>query len=203
MYSVIRIIIGCVLFALMVIAIRKSKAVNTRLLYCAAVCVSAALIHAMMFIPVENSFMSFDSPEAALRYYNPAKRDIELIVSGEECDFIVSSKGDASELMTLPKTADGWKIGIGSNMKTAAHHFAEGISISVYQHRGSDDYFVRVFNSAGGESDLSDSCGTSFSCIKKANPVLGKEYVTYYGRIDNFSSEYNVTVDGKVIFLSE
>ena len=71
------------------------------------------LVTVLAFLPIENSFVTFDSPKAAYEYFNSGKSNIELVVKGDNCDFIIDRKKDSDTYLIVPKTANGWKIGIG------------------------------------------------------------------------------------------
>ena len=158
------------------------------------------LVTVLGFVPFENLFVTFDSPKAAYEYYILGKTNIELIVEGDACDFVVDSKDKGNTILIIPKTADGWKVGIGLNIKRLDHKFSNGIVFDVYQYKDTNDYFITVFDTNGGESTISDENNTEFIPSKERYiDPLGKSFVTYYAHLTDFGPNYTVTVNGNVI----
>lgn len=201
MFSIVRMIIACIFLVCSIIVINK-KANNKRILYVAFTGISIALITILAFLPFENLFITFDSPEKAFEYYNFGEYDIEVVVEGNDCDLVVGCKNDTDTYSVIPKIADGWKIGIGSDVKQIVGVFYDGIIVKVFQYKNTDDYFISVFDTAGGESDISDEFDTKFYSSEKYNKTLNKKYITYYAHISHFSSQYSVNVNGEEIALS-
>lgn len=183
------------------IAIYKSKAIHKRLLYIVFICISAVLFTASTFLPLENFFITFNSPEEVYKYYNFGKTDIELVIEGNNCDFVVDRKNDADNYLIVPKTADGWKIGVGSNAKIIAQNITDGIVIYVYQYKDTNDYFITVLDTKGGESKISDGYETNFYSLDNYDDVLNKTFVSYYAHIANFDPQYNIVINGEKINL--
>ena len=201
MYSFIRIIIGCIFLLCSFIFIKKSKAIRKRLLFIVFTILSVILVTVLGFVPFENLFVTFDSPKAAYEYYFLGKSNIEMIVEGDTCDFVADRKKDnVNNILIIPKTADGWKVGIGLNIKRLDHKFSNGIVFDVYQYKDTNDYFITVFDTNGGESTISDENNTEFIPSKERYiDPLGKSFVTYYAHLTDFGPNYTVTVNGNVI----
>ena len=204
MYNTIRLIISCVFLACSVIAIKKSKVIRKRILYIVFTSLSVFLMVALAFLPFENLFVTFDSPKAAYEYYeyyNLEKSNIELVVEGDECDFIIDCKNGSDAYLIIPKTANGWKIGIGSNTKRIVQKFSNGIVLYVYQYKDTSDYFITILDTNGGESTVSDEYNTKFFSLERYDDILGKKFVTYYAHITDLNPQYSVTVNGNKIVV--
>lgn len=199
MYGVIRLIIGCVFLVCSITAIRKSKAIRKRVLYAVFTGLSMLLVVVLAFLPFENLFVTFDSPKAAYEYYIPGTSNIELIVEGDACDFVIDSKNDSDTYLMIPKTADGWKIGIGSNTKRIMQKISNGVVCYVYQYKNARDYFITILDTSGGQSTITDEYNTKFRPLERNNDSLKKSFVTYYAHIADFNPQYSVTVNGKKI----
>ena len=202
MYNIIRLIICGIFLACSVIAVKKSRVFRKHAFYTAFACLSIILFAVLAFLPFENFFITFDSPKEAYEYYNLGESNIELIVEGKDCDFIVDCKNDSDTYLIVPKTSDGWKIGIGSNAKKIVQTFSNGIALCVYQYKNTDDYFITVLDTNGGESTISDEYNTNFLSTERYNESLGKSFVTYYAHITNLKPQYNVTVNDQILFVS-
>ena len=174
---------------------------NRPLCYYLVLFLSVGLVVVLSYLPLENLFITFDTPEKAFEYYNWGESDIELVVEGENCGFVVGSKENTDTYLIIPKTTDGWKIGIGSDTKKIVHKLDDGISVYVYQYKNTNDYFITILNTSGGESKVSDDYNTEFYSLEKYNGSLDKHFITYYAHISGFDSQYSVVVNGKTIAL--
>ena len=201
MYNVIRLIIGCIFLLCSIIVMKNFKAISKRVLYIASSGLSVLLIVVLMFLPFENLFLTFGSPKDAYEYSNSRQSNIELIVEGDNCDLIIDRKNDSDAYLIIPKTADGWKIGIGADTKRIAQKISDGIVIYVYQYKDTSDYFITILDTNGGESIVSDEYNTEFLSLERYNDLLEKKFVTYYAHIANLNSQYSVTVNGNKIVL--
>lgn len=201
MYNIIRLIIGCIFLVCSIIVIKNSKVIRKHILYIAFTSLSVLLIVVLTFLPFENLFITFDSPKAAYEYFNLGKSNIELIVEGDDCDFIIDRKNDSDTYLIIPKTADGWKIGVGSNTKRIVQKLSNGIVLYVYQYKDTSDYFITILDTNGGESTVSDEYNTKFFSLERYNDSLGKIFVTYYAHITNLNPQYSVIVNDNKIVL--
>lgn len=199
MFVFIRLAISCLFFLCSFIAIKKVRKINKRKLYTFFITIAIVLYFLLSFIPFENLFLTFDSPESAYRYFIPGKSDIELVVDGNNCDLVVDCKNDTSTLLIIPKTENGWKIGTGSNMVRVVQKLSDGISVNIYQYKNSNDYFITVLNVNGGELKISDDYNTVFYSTEKNNTHLEKSYVTYYAHLADFTAKYCIEVNGELI----
>ena len=103
--------------------------------------------------------------------------------------------------MIIPKTADGWKIGIGSNTKRIVQKLSNGIVLYVYQYKNTSDYFITILDTNGGESTVSDEYNTKFFALERYNDSLEKNFVTYYAHITNLNPQYSIIVNNNKIVL--
>ena len=196
MYNIIRLIIGCIFLVCSITVIKNSKVIRKQLLYIVFTILSVILIVVTAFLPFENLFVTFDSPKAAYEYYILGKSNIELVVEGDDCDFVIDRKNDSDTYLIIPKTADGWKIGIGSYTKRIVQKISNGIVLYVYQYKNTSDYFITILDTNGGESTVSDEYNTKFFSLKRYDDSLGETFVTYYAHITNFDPQYSVIVKG-------
>lgn len=201
MYMIIRLLIGCIFLVCAIAAIKKSKAICKRVLYLVFAGIAVVLVVVLAFLPFENLFVTFDSPQAAYAYYLPGKSDTALVVEGDACDFVVGQKNGTDTYLIVPKTAEGWKTGIGADMKRIAQTISDGIVLYVYQYKNTKDYFVTVLDTNGGESTVTDAYNAEFLALERDNDSLGKTFVTYYAHIAPPDAQYSVTVNGTEIVL--
>ena len=200
MYILVRLLIVLGVGVLAAGAIKKSSALRKKLWYGLSAGVLALAFLVMAFIPFENYFFSFDSPEAAFAYYTKSS-GVDLVVKGDFCDFVVSRNGTTDTYLIVPKTIDGWKVGIGSDLKERASLWKNGVMVSLFQYKNTDDDFLVISSTNGGEMEISASTPLTFDTLVNKNSYTQKNYVTYFAHIDSFSSPYEVIVDGDRILL--
>ena len=66
-----------------------------------------ALFLCLAFLPFENLFVTFNSPEKAVEYYAFADVDVYANIPGEQCNLIVGTKIDTNIQMIVPRTENG------------------------------------------------------------------------------------------------
>lgn len=150
--------------------------------------------------PVENAFITFSSAESSYHYTNVGK--VNLTVSGEQTDLVVAQKGNANSLLIIPKSEDGWKIGIGVYTKSAFYTASNGATVRVYRYKNSSDYYVEVLDSAGDKAEVTDNCNSEFHSVERFNTALDKNCYTYYAYVSNLDDTYTVLVDGAAITVT-
>lgn len=203
MYIIVRLVLGCVFLVCSVAAIKRSKAIHKNTLYVVSTSISVMLVVASAFLPFENFFVTFSSPKAAYEYYTLEKPNIQLVVEGDNGDLIIDRQSGTDTYLIIPKTVDGWKIGIGANTKRIIQKVSNGIVVYAYQYKSTNDYFITILDTNGGESTVSDECGTSFFSLEKYDKPLGKTFVTYYAHITDLNPQYSVTVNDNRIALKD
>ena len=199
MFSIIRILIGCVLFFCFAIIARKGITAHKRLGYIVTLCVSVISVFLLSFWPFEDLFITFDSPETAYAYYTGDKSDVALVVNGDGCDLVVGRQNGSDTHLIVPKTEGGWKTGIGWHTKKIHQQFSNGILVCVYQYNNTRDYFITILNTNGGETYVSDNRHTKFCPLETSNDSGTEPFVTYYAHIMDFDSRYSTTVNGNKI----
>ncbi len=202
MFGILRIFIGIILGAVAFLLIFKfaKTQIRKRLSIITALAV-VVLITVLAFVPFENLVYSFKSAEDVYEYYYNSQEKPNLIIEGNQTDLVVGQENDTSTLLIVPKTDSGWKIGIGSNTKRIVQKIHDGIAIYVYQYKNTNDYYVTVLDTNGGELNVTDAYNTEFYHLKNNNDFLGKSFVTYYAYVSDFNSQYGVMVNGDKIEL--
>lgn len=201
MFGLIRVLIGCVFFCCSVLALKRFKTINKHKKYIVCAVISIALTTALAFLPFENLFTAFKSPESVYKYVNYGKSNVKLVVDGNNSSFVIGEKNHSDTYLIVPKTSDGWKIGVGTDTKLVSQINSNGIVIHVYQYKNMDDYYVTVFDVNGGYAEITDSCNSSFQLIEQMSEVADKTIVTYYASVSDIDASYWISVNGNKILL--
>lgn len=197
LFIAIRLIFLGLVFIAFFLLIRKSHIIYKKRWRIISLILAIAFTAISALIPIENAFITFSTVEASYSYSNFGT--VKLIVDGEKTDFVISQKGDTDIYTIIPKSNDGWKLGVGLDIKKVIQMISDGITIDVYQYKNSGDYYITVLDTNGGESEISDNHNSEFHYLEKTNSALNKIFYTYYAYVDDFSSDYTVTVNGKSI----
>lgn len=193
-------VIGCSLaFMVCFILIRRSNLYHKQKLYTISFALAAILMTVSFFVPIENAFVTFPSLEMAYNYSN--NNDINLIIHGEKTDFVVGTKDDTNNYAIIPKENNGWKMGMGVDIKTIFHKVYDDIVIYIYKSNNSSDCYITVLNTKGGSIKIKDNKNSEFQYLYDTNEVLNKTFYTYYAYITDFDEEYTISINDKSIKL--
>ena len=198
MYSIIRLLIGGIFLLCAIIVIKKSNAVKKKMLVILSAIGAVVLTTALAFVPFENLFVTFHSPEAAYGYFT-GETNIKIVVEGQQSDYVVGGSGDKNVSLIVPKTEDGWKVGIGADTKLVSQSIQDGIVLYVYRYQNTNEYYLTVFDTNGGTSEITDCLGSEFYPVAQANAALDKEFVTYYSYLPNPDPSYWISVNNITI----
>lgn len=140
-------------------------------------------------IPVENAFITFSSPEEAYNYFDSA--DVEIVVEGEKSALIIA---DGNIHKIVPKSAGGWKIGMGLDSKKEKEKIYNGYWIFVFNYKKTDEKYIMVSSSDKKIIDITDSVGSVF---------YNSDDSRYsYAYIKDYDNTYTVNVNGEGILLN-
>ena len=206
MFGYIRLAIGIIIFAFLFWLIMKSKIVRKRKFYVFSGIVAFGVVVALSFLPIENLFITFDSPQAVYRYMSNEKLNDEIVVEGENCDLLINSISSSTsekkrEIFFVPKTSDGYKLyrPFASSLKV---YIEDGFSFDVHRYKDTNDYFI-TFTVYSEDAEVSDKYNSEFYTRMTYNYVLKQTTITYYASIPEFDSDYFVVIDGKEIKLQD
>lgn len=197
LFAIVRIVFWGLIFMAFLLLIRKSHIIHKQKWSLIVFCVAVILTIVSALIPIENVFITFSSPQSAYNYNHSG--DVTLIVNGEITDFIVGAKDDVDVYAIIPKSDNGWQLGMSLDTKRIIQKISDGITIYVYQYKNTNDYYITILDTNGGLSEVSDNLGSEFRHLDKTDRVLNKTFYTYYAYISHFNDQYALTVNGRVI----
>lgn len=198
MFGIVRIIFWSFIFAICIFLIKKKRYSRKNMIFAVAIMVMLCTLSGIA--PIENCFLTFSTPEKAFNYVNFEKT--VLVVDGEESTLVVGEKEKLDYVYSvIPKVKDGWKLGLGLNVKKIIERYCDGITIYVYQYKNSSDYFIIIIDTNGGELTISDEYNTKFISLEGNSDSFGKNFVTYYAHIANLNLQYSVTINDNKIVL--
>ena len=198
MYTFVRIVVSLLLIVCLFVALKASRANHKRIFGALSIGTGIAVFIVLLFIPFENGFVTFESPHSVYQYYTGSDSEIELVIEGEQCDLVVDRNGVKETFLIVPKTSDGWKIGIGSEMRKVQQSFEHGILVQVLQYKDTNDYFMIILNTEGGASNISAEEEIEFYTLERYDSHLEKSYISYYAHIRNFDFQTIKVNDNRI-----
>ena len=201
MYAVIRLILAAAVSLALTAVLRKSKLKSKRLITAVALCLTLLFWSALEFIPFENLFITFDSPEAAYRYMYFSTSSEPLTVSGDSCDMLIDcdTRRAAFNNILIPKTEKGWKISRVGVPKCNVYRYADGVTLNLYRYKDTDDYFAVITRSDGSEIELSAD-NAEFVSARYDMPSFADGMTVYCAHVNELGY---ITIDGERVKLGD
>jgi len=179
---------------------KKSKTMHKRKQYIFSVLIAVFLVTILSFIPFENLFITFNSPEDAFKYVSSEK--VKLVIQGKNSDFVIGEKDVAKfTYLIVPKNDNGWKVGRGLDTKLRMQKVHNGIVIYVYQYKNTGDYYVTISDTSGKKLQIKDSHDSQFLYLENMDNTIDKTYVTYYAAVFQIDSQYWININDEKIAL--
>lgn len=152
MFTIIRIILLVIVSVCSVWIIKKSKCKFKKVFSTLTVVFCIILVSISSMFPVENLFLSYQSPEKVFNYVKSGQ--IYKIIDGRESSLVIYYTGNSTYgFYIIPKTSDGYKIPNYFTQKKVSHKFDEQGAFDVYNVQGTQDYYVSC---AVNLSDISE-----------------------------------------------
>lgn len=197
LFSISRIILGIVLFTGLVILIRRAHIVHKQKWIIFALITTILISSVLALIPIENAFITFSSVESSYSYSNQG--NVQLIIKGKQSDFVVGKSGDTYYPNIIPKTSNGWKLAIATNSEIKKHVVVDGVTVRIYKHKTSDDYYISIWSLDGEKLEIFDNQNSEFFPLERISN--NHSYYTYYAYNYRLDNQYALTVNGKDIII--
>lgn len=201
MFGLIRVVLGCLLFIILNHIIARSKLAPQKINRVFLIILVVALVSASAFFPLENAFITFKSAESAFKYYTLEHKDVVLVVEGVSCDLVIANKNSSNTHLIIPKTTDGWKIGIGLDTRKIKQKLVDDLIIYVYQYRDTSDYFVVISSTTDQSLNIADSYGSAFLNMTNESSSLNVNFMTYYTHISEFNEDYRLYINNDQVLV--
>lgn len=204
MYSIVRMILVIVLVFILfkVIHIKTKKKVLMISLF------GLVFYIAIMCTPIENLFISFDTPTEALSYYDPfVGKVIDTVEGNETCMIITQKDVNESGVSYVKKSVDGYKVLSLIHFPYSVKSKLDGHgSIKIFRVFGTSDYYLEgnCISDSGTINKVSDSLNSDIKVILvydfNKNDVNLKDYLIF-GYLNNYENSYSLMIDNTVIEL--
>ena len=152
--------------------------------------------------PIENLFVSFDSPEAAYRYLKDDA--IIQVVDGKDTTLVVA---EGSQIIPKADETDGnaerWKLPVPNattfRYKDVEHNFL----VFLYHYKDTSEYYLRIQTTTTEPVHVSDLLASEFSFTEKMIPLTDQKSVECFAYIPDPPKDYWVKVNDQTIDLSD
>lgn len=123
MFGIVRFFIGCILLCCIVIFVRKSNIGHKRAFYIFSPILAMFTTALLFLVPAENLFITFSSPQDAYEYITYSKPHIELIVEGNNSDFIVDQQNGSVYIKSFLKLLTDGKLELVQTLRRFSMDF--------------------------------------------------------------------------------
>lgn len=199
LFNTIRIVLWLIISVGAALIIKKSKVVRKKLVFGLSVAFCTVMISVFGMFPVENLFVTFQSPESVFHYTNNGEID-EIIYGKESCLVVYAEANNTVGHYIIPKSAKGYKIPNYFMVKKVSHKFDENGLFDVYQVRGTQDYYI--FGTVHlNENDNQIDIYNELDEKVESNIVRIDNASFIYFYLHDFSDEYYMIVNGEKVFI--
>lgn len=197
MYVFIRLLLIIISFLGGWIYIRTHRYASKKTVYIILIASCLLLGVSLMFLPVENSLFTFDTPETAFQYYT-GNGNAKLVIDGRESALVIGEKGSSDILLIVPKADSGWKVGIGTDTRIVHQASTEDVVIQLYRYGNTEEYYLQLISLNHEPLSLGDSLDSVFHMKTNSNGEAEYENYTYFAYITQ-TEEYWIRVNDDII----
>lgn len=195
LYQIFRILVSSGIAGAFFLLFRKK--LRRKTLYIVAVVLLILADIALCELPMENLFVTFDSPESAARYVGI--HSVSYIVDGADTGLLISGEAGEYQERIFPKTQEGWKLSGESATHIRGFYSGTDAAIQLLQYRNSGEYYLVVI-CMGTPPELSDSMGSAFQLLHAGDGYAADSIFAAY--IPQYGAGYTVTINGETVYIS-
>jgi len=141
-YNIVRLVIAAIVgltLILGVVKVREIKAFPKPVLVVAFL--GYLLLFSLLFeIPFENSFLTFESPEAVLRYWDGGRA--EAIIEGLDSSMVIYRRSQTLNSRIIPRSDSGYAIPGRKDTQIVLENFQAPHFWRVWRVNGTNDYYI-------------------------------------------------------------
>lgn len=200
--TILHLLIFTVIFVTSFLLIKRSKIVNKRLAIALDGIFCIALLAISSFLPIENLFVNFKSPEDVFHYISTGQ--IEYIDCGDNSCLIYSKPSNyESKYIFILKSVSGYKISSFLSTKIIQSKDDNDGSFNVYNIVGTNDYYI-IGSTVLEETKIIiiGSNNELLEYVALYNGTTGSRVVLIHSYIKNYTHDFYLLINGKKIVLS-
>lgn len=192
LYIALRVIACLLILLISILGILKSKIHKKKLWISLAVAVSFIIASASYLVPIENLFLTFDTPEDAYFYTHP-NEEVNDVIEGENSSMLVCE----NTYGFISNTENGYKILSAIQAKSIVKTAGKNGFVQVYHVNGTNDFYL--WGSAATDTlnvKVEDTNGSNIRVSYKKHGSLNSYTAIFYGYMKNFSLGDPITITG-------
>lgn len=195
LYQILRILVSIGIAGAFFLLFRKK--LRRKMLYIVAAVLLILSDIALCELPVENAFVTFDSPESAAQYVGIDH--VSYIIDGADTGLLISGETGEYQERIFPKTQDGWKLSGESATHIRGFYSGPDAAIQLLQYKDTAEYYLVVIY-MGTPPALSDSNGSAFQLLQAGDGYTTDSIFAAY--VPQYSADYAMTINGETVYIS-
>lgn len=161
--------------------------------------ISLILCAILLFFPVENLFISFDTPKKAFNYCRTG--EIKGVLYGDESSLIYYKTNSGTySYVFVQRTDKGYKLPEIYNGEIIANRFDSKGKFEVRRVNKTNDYYVIGYTVLVNDSMIKDSNNQLISNVIYSD-TTGSKTIIFYSYIDDFEDEYYLLINNEKIYI--
>ena len=194
-FNIIRNVLIVLFLIIGFIVIRNSSAQRKLKYYVLWTIVSFIFSFVITLLPFENIFVSFYDPESIFEYENP-KATVHTVLEGEASSMCFGKSTDGQIRTSVAfKSGTKWKIARLTDMESAVYTYGN-LWISWYRYKGTNDYYVDIYDFRKTFDPVTDCRNTNFSVVRSDK----EKEIRYYGYVPKMDENYYLEIDGEKVY---
>ena len=197
MYGIIRTIFGLICFSVVFVLLKYKKIRLNKVKLTFTIVAISLLVILFMFLPFENLFVDFTSPDRAFNYCYSNSEYI-MSVEGESSDLLIGKENGTYKYIIFPKTENGWKLPsfLNIDLKSKKIIDSKNCIVTIRKNKKTNDYFVMIMGLNNMISKPFDSCNSDFIIdTSSSNKRI------YHAKINDFNENYWVNIDNEQFYF--
>lgn len=195
LYQILRILVSIGIAGAFFFLFRKK--LRRKMLYIVAAALLILSDIALCELPVENAFVTFDSPESAAQYVGIDH--VSYIIDGADTGLLISGETGEYQERIFPKAQDGWKLSGESATHIRGFYSGTGAAIQMLQYKDTAEHYLVVIY-MGTPPALSDLNGSAFQLLQAGDGYTTDSIFAAY--VPQYGANYAVTINGETVYLS-
>ena len=203
LYVIYRIAAILLIIGICILIFRKKCLLlfRTKALSITTVLFVIVLFYTSLYLPIEESWVRFDTPEEAFEYTYFNKKILQVI-EDEECAFIVYEDSNMGVMyISLNKEDDKWKMhNAYSAYSINLVHLDNSTIIRVDSDNNKNLILIREYLDTNISNKLiEDNQNSEFRCFSILREKARKYVIYTYTIIDDAIDDYELRLDGEIV----
>lgn len=195
LYQILRILVSIGIAGAFFLLFRKK--LRRKMLYIVAAALLILSDIALCELPVENAFVTFDSPESAAQYVGIDH--VSYIIDGADTGLLISGETGEYQERIFPKAQGGWKLSGESATHIRGFYSGTGAAIQMLQYKDTAEHYLVVIY-MGTPPALSDLNGSAFQLLQAGDGYTTDSIFAAY--VPQYGANYAVTINGETVYIS-